>query len=109
MAFATLDGTASVSADYVSTNGTLSFVPGTTNQTIRVTVVGDVLNEANETFFVNVTNITGATPGDVQGQGTITNDDKMATTGPELSGEFISEPGAVALKPGNWVTAGIGY
>ena len=40
-----------------------------------VTVNGDVDVEADETFFVNVTNITGATAGDTQGQGTIENDD----------------------------------
>ncbi len=31
--------------------------------------------EPNETFFVNVTNVTGATVGDGQGVGTIQNDD----------------------------------
>src|SRR5207244_1180804 len=36
---------------------------------------GDTAVEPNETFFVNVTNVTGATVTDGQGQGTIQNDD----------------------------------
>ena len=35
--------------------------------------------ETNETFFVNVTNVTGATIGDGQGIGTILNDDCSPT------------------------------
>src|SRR5205807_6257371 len=34
----------------------------------------------DETFFVNVTNISGATAGDTQGLGTITNDDITVPT-----------------------------
>jgi predicted extracellular nuclease len=40
-----------------------------------VQVNGDAVSEPNETFFVNVTNVTGATVTDGQGLGTITNDD----------------------------------
>src|SRR4029434_2975363 len=40
-----------------------------------VTVNGDTNFEPNETFFVNVTNVSGATVLDGQGLGTITNDD----------------------------------
>jgi len=40
-----------------------------------VTVNGDVNIEPNETFFVNVTNVAGATITDGQGLGTIQNDD----------------------------------
>ncbi|HXJ72981.1 MAG TPA: Calx-beta domain-containing protein, partial [Candidatus Dormibacteraeota bacterium] len=75
--FTTADGTAVAGGDYVSTNGLLSFAPGTTNQTITVRVNGDLLNEANETFFVNLSNPTNATFGDSQGVGTINNDDPV--------------------------------
>ncbi|HEX8364645.1 MAG TPA: Calx-beta domain-containing protein [Allosphingosinicella sp.] len=43
-----------------------------------VTVNTDNIREGNETFFVNLTNVTGATPGDTQGQGTIQDDDTPA-------------------------------
>ena len=43
--------------------------------TFSVDVNGDLIPELNETFFVNITNLTGALPLDVQGLGTIINDD----------------------------------
>src|SRR6185436_6703024 len=73
--FATADGTATAPADYASATGTLSFPRGTTTQTITVAVVGDTLDESNETFLVNLTNATNATVADPQGVGTITDDD----------------------------------
>jgi Calx-beta domain-containing protein len=73
--FATADGAATAGSDYTAANGTLTFAPGTTSQQITVAVTGDTLNEANETFFVNLSLATNATITDAQGQGTITNDD----------------------------------
>ncbi|KAG1274324.1 hypothetical protein G6F65_010534 [Rhizopus arrhizus] len=43
--------------------------------TFVVQVNGDTLHELNEDFFVNVTNVSGATLTDGQGRGTIINDD----------------------------------
>ena len=40
-------------------------------------VNGDLLDEANETYFVNLTNPTNATIADGQGLGTITDDDPL--------------------------------
>ncbi len=73
--FATVDGTASAGVDYVATSGTLTFDPGQTSKTIIVTVAGDTLDEAGETFFVNLSNPTSATILDGQGVGTILDDD----------------------------------
>src|SRR5207244_3976290 len=64
-----------------STNGTLVFLPGETNKTIRVPVLGDVLWEYNETFFVSLLNPTNAVLGQSQGLGTIIDDE----TTPSLS------------------------
>jgi uncharacterized repeat protein (TIGR01451 family) len=81
---ATADGTAqddnpaAEDNDYVAqalTPPTASIAAGNNSFAFNVTVNGDVVPEANETFFVNVTNVTGATVTDGQGQGTITNDD----------------------------------
>jgi hypothetical protein len=72
--YATANGTASGS-DYSATSGTLSFGPDETTKTVNVTVSGDTTVEANETFFVNLTNGVNATIADSQGLGTITNDD----------------------------------
>jgi hypothetical protein len=53
-----------------------------------VSVIGDVVPEADETFFVNLSAPSGATIGDGQGQGTIVNDDGGGDTTGELSHRF---------------------
>jgi hypothetical protein len=73
--FTTADGTATAPADYAATSGALTFAPGETSKTATVGVNGDTLVEADETFFVNLSNAVGATIADGQGQGTIVNDD----------------------------------
>jgi hypothetical protein len=73
--YATANGTASSSSDYVSKTGTLSFAAGQTTRTIVIQVRGDVLAEANETFFVNLSAAVNATIADAQGLATILNDD----------------------------------
>ena len=52
-----------------------SIPAGSSSTTFNVTVNGDATVEPDETFFVNITNVVGATVTDGQGQGTITNDD----------------------------------
>src|SRR5262249_53099087 len=73
--YATANDTAIAPGDYASTGGTLTFAPGVTTHTITVAVVGEAIFEANERFFVNLTNPVNATIADAQGIGTITNDD----------------------------------
>jgi hypothetical protein len=73
--YATADGTAGTPAEYLAGSGTVTFAPGTTTQTITVAVNGDVLDELNETFFVNLSGAVNATIADAQGQGTINDDD----------------------------------
>ncbi|WNH47040.1 putative Ig domain-containing protein [Xanthomonas hawaiiensis] len=73
---ATADGTATAGTDYISSsvNG-LTIPAGSSSATFTVQVIGDTLNEPNETFYVNVTNPNGATINRGQGVGTINNDD----------------------------------
>jgi len=79
--YATADGTAVSTSDYDAIPLTqLTFAPGEMNQTVAVTVNGDVLIEGNETFFVNLSNATNATIADSQGEGTITDDDAPPPT-----------------------------
>ena len=74
--YATADGTATAGSDYTAASDTLlTFNPGETSKTVTVQVNGDMTVEANETFFVNLTNASGGTIVDGQGQGTITDDD----------------------------------
>ena len=74
------DGSASTPSDYTAVPPILlTFAPGETSKTVTVLVNGDTLSEANETFFINLTNAVGATVTDGQGQGTIINDDVAPT------------------------------
>lgn len=75
-AYATSDGSATTADnDYTATSGTVTFAPGVTSQLITVAVKGDVVNEASETFNVDLSAPTNATLETGTGVGTITNDD----------------------------------
>jgi len=90
----TADGTALLSNnDYVQiSNGAGSISSGNTSTTVTVQVNGDTTPETNETFFVNITNITGANAGDTQGQGTITNDDVTLVKIHDIQGNGTTSP-----------------
>ncbi len=102
----TADGTtnpANAPGDYTAlTNqgGTIS--AASTSTTVTVQVNGDIATEANETFFVNLTSIVGATAGDIQGLGTITNDDVTLTPIHDIQGSGTSSPipGASVITSG---------
>lgn len=59
----------------VTTTGVLTFDAMTLTQTIDVDVIGDLNNEGDETFLINLRNPTGVVISDSQGQFTITGDD----------------------------------
>jgi hypothetical protein len=77
--FSTAEGTASSPEDFLSKSGRMRFAGGHRTHKIAITVVGDTLDEANETFFVRLSDPVGATIGDGEGQGTITDDDVPPT------------------------------
>ncbi len=79
--WATADGSATAGSDYVTTTGTLTFIPGDTSETIPVTINGDTTAETNESFTVNLTTPVNATILDANGTGTITNDDATVSIG----------------------------
>lgn len=79
VSYATANGTATAGSDYTTGSGTLTFPANSTTQVVAVMIHGDVLDEANETFLVNLSNATNATIADNQGQGTITDDDPTPT------------------------------
>ncbi|MCB0037275.1 MAG: lamin tail domain-containing protein, partial [Anaerolineales bacterium] len=76
VAYTTADGDALAGEDYTAASGQLTFTAGTLSQTITVTILGDELVEADETFLVQLSNATnGALISDGQALGTILNDD----------------------------------
>ena len=79
VSYATANNTALAGSDYTAVSGILSFAPGVLTQTITVPVLGDLLDEANETFFVNLSAPVGATLADGVATGTIVDDDPTPT------------------------------
>ncbi|MCI0746263.1 MAG: putative Ig domain-containing protein [Verrucomicrobia subdivision 3 bacterium] len=77
--FATASDAATSGSDFLTNSGTLTFPAGTTNRTITVVVNGDTLNEADETFAVNLLNPVNASLSMNQALGTILNDDPVPT------------------------------
>ncbi|MCC6606747.1 MAG: CSLREA domain-containing protein [Anaerolineae bacterium] len=73
--FATMDETAVAPADYTAQTNSLSFAPGETQKNISVSVVGDTVDEIDETFLVNLSSPSSATLGDEQARATLSNDD----------------------------------
>ncbi len=81
VSYATAGDTAIDLVDYMSVNNSLTFVPGQISKTISVPIVGDALDEANESFFVNLSGSNYATIANGQAQGTIIDNDAL----PKLS------------------------
>jgi uncharacterized protein len=91
---ATANGTATTASnDYVALALTGQTIPsGSSSASIAVTVNGDTTAEPNETFFLNVANVTGALLFDGQGQGTIQNDDFATVPIHDVQGNGATSP-----------------
>ncbi len=72
--YGTSNGTAQAGSDYMATSGTLTFLPGQTNQFVHVSIISETNGEGNETFTVNLGNPTNAAIV-ATATGTILNDD----------------------------------
>jgi large repetitive protein len=77
--WSTADGSATAGTDYATGTGTVSFTAGQTARTVEVTVQGDTLDEADETFSVALANPLGSSIADDTGIATIDDDDKTVT------------------------------
>jgi len=78
--YATADGTATAGNDYVTAAGAITFNPGEVSKTFGVPIIGDTLDEIDETFTVSLSNAANATLGTAQAVVTILDDD-----GPTIS------------------------
>lgn len=89
---ATADNTAIAAEDYLASSLTGQTIPaGSSTYAFNVSISGDMSIETDETFFVNVTNITAAVAADTQGTGTILNDDWAdLSISKQAGGSFIS-------------------
>jgi hypothetical protein len=78
--YATTNGTATAPSDYTATSGALTFTSGQVEKPVVVVVNGDTVDEAQETWFLNISNVQNATVASSQGTGFIVDDD-----GPTIS------------------------
>lgn len=73
--YKTIAVTATEGVDYKNANGTLSFAPGETSKTVTVRIIGDVLDEQDETFRLKLHNAVQLVISPKRSTGTIINDD----------------------------------
>lgn len=86
--FTTQSGTATAGEDYQASTGMVSFVPGSTSgQTIIVDIIGDVLDENDETFTVSLSAPSNASISTGNATGTIVDNDTTTVSifGPDGS------------------------
>ena len=76
MEYATTQGTAMAPDDYADVSGTLTIPAGQTEQEIAVLVVGDLLEEGNESFQISLANAVNATLAASDATGTIVDNDR---------------------------------
>jgi Calx-beta domain/Carboxypeptidase regulatory-like domain len=91
--YATADGTATAGTDYIPPPNFsfIEFNPGETNHAVAVRLVADTTVEAEEHFFVNLSNPSNATILDAQAIGTILDDDSPPLL--TISGRVRDESG----------------
>jgi len=75
VAFSTADRSAAAPSDYLTTFGSLNFPPGTIQQVIRVSVLGDNRFEPAETFVVALSNSTASSVSRALGTCMVQDDD----------------------------------
>ena len=89
--YQTANVSATAPADYDALAlSTLTFAPGQTTKTVNVTVRGDALDEANETFRLLLSNPTNATVASGTGACTITDDDPAPSI--TITNATVTEP-----------------
>ncbi len=94
--YGTMDGTAAAGSDYTPTGGTLTFEPFQTSKDVTVPIIGDAINEDNETVLVNLVAPSGGLVADAQAQGTII--DKNAPPSLSISDPIASESGGATFE-----------
>ena len=77
VAYRTVDGSARAGSDYTARQGKLTFAAGETEQTVRVAVLDDAVDEGEETLVLRLTQASGARIADGEATGTIENADPL--------------------------------
>ena len=89
-----VSGIASSRCDYLTTLGTLHFAAGEVSRTISIPLVDDAYAEGDETFFIDLSNATGAVLGSVSGAAITIHDNETVngTSNPiDQAGFFVRQ------------------
>lgn len=79
VSYRSTDGTAKAGEDYGAIDSFVVFEPGETTKTVVIPVFGDPIEEARESFFVDLTSVENGFFGNSRATGTIINDDGIPT------------------------------
>lgn len=77
IAYNTIAGSASAGSDYLSASGMITFTTGEITQTVPISILGDIIDELDETFFLAITTTAEADIITLQANGTIVDDDGL--------------------------------
>lgn len=94
--YATANGSALAGSDYTSISGQKTIPAGSLGTTISVPVTGDQNDESDETFYVNLSGVSGATVADSQGIATIVDNDGVS----RFDGSYTGSYNGTATVPG---------
>ncbi|HKP69513.1 MAG TPA: FG-GAP-like repeat-containing protein, partial [Pyrinomonadaceae bacterium] len=95
----TSDGTAIGNRDFVPSDTQVTIPAMVQDFTAQVQVMGDVVNEPNENFFVNIYNVTNATTQQTQSSVTIVDDDAGVF---DFEGDGKTDIGIFRPSTGDW-------
>ena len=96
--YATANGTATAGLDYTSVTGTLTFNPGVTSQVINIPILNDSINEADETFTLNLSSPTNVNLGTATTVTTITDTLTASVTTTLANVENLTLTGTSAIN-----------
>lgn len=93
--YQTDDGLAQSGLDYQSVSGTVTFNPGENSKDVLVPVIGDLLVEGDEMFFLRINALSAGYVIKGQGEGTIIDDDSNAPTAApaKITGQITTTDG----------------
>jgi len=98
VSYTTQDGSALAGEDYVATSGSLLFAAGEVVKTVTVDLIDDTDSEANESFLLQLTNLSGASSTVPSGTATIWANDApaVAQSIAHVDDVYVSEDSAFA-------------
>lgn len=111
--YSTRDDEAIAGLDYVAASGLLTIPAGSKSATLQLRIIGDLLNESNEGFWINFNNLVNVVAGNVaQSRIMIIDDDKKTNKSGRMdnlpeTGESLTIP-SVLRRTQVWVIPQIG-